>query len=63
MFIFGGQIYRSTISDRISNFFVLKSLGAYFIHDSQKKKKINKKKKYLDTQNEFIFNKILIIII
>ena len=58
MFIFlggWGQIYRSTSSDRISNFFVLNDL-VFILYT-------NLKKKYLDTQNEFIFNKILIIMI
>ena len=54
MFILGGQIYRSTSSDRISNFFVLNHL-VFILYTILKK--------YLDTQNEFIFNKILIIMI
>ena len=54
MFIFWGQIYRSTSFDRISNFFVLNHL-VFILYTILKK--------YLDTQNEFIFNKILIIMI
>ena len=54
MFIFGGQIYRSTSFDRISNFFVLNHL-VFILYTILKK--------YLDTQNEFISNKILIIMI
>ena len=54
IFIFWGQIYRSTSSDRISNFFVLNHL-VFILYTILKK--------YLDTQNEFIFNKILIIMI
>ena len=54
MFIFWRQIYRSTSSDRISNFFVLNHL-VFILYTILKK--------YLDTQNEFIFNKIYIIMI
>ena len=54
MFIFWGQIYRSTGSDQISNFFVLNHLVLILYTIL---------KKYLDTQNELIFNKILIIMI
>ena len=54
MFIFGGQVYRSTSFDRISNFFVLNHL-VFILYTILKK--------YLDNQNEFIFNKILIIMI
>ena len=51
---FLGQIYRSTSFDQISNFFVLNHLVfiLYMIL-----------KKYLDTQNEFISHKILIVMI
>ena len=52
IFILGGQIYRSTSSDRISHFFVRNHL-VFILYTILKK--------YLDTQNEFIFNKILII--
>ena len=54
MFIFWGQIYRSTSFDRISNFFVFNHL-VFILYTILKK--------YLDTKNEFIFNKILIIMI
>ena len=54
MFILGGQIYRSTSSDRIANFFVLNHL-VFVLYTILKK--------YFETQNEFIFNKILIIMI
>ena len=47
-------IFWSTSSDRISNFFVLNHL-VFILYTILKK--------YLDTQNEFIFNKILIIMI
>ena len=52
VYFWGGQIYRSTSFDRISNIFGLYHL-VFILYKILKK--------YLDTQNEFIFNKILII--